>query len=142
MDIPQCLRIFEPEPDDDFITKREVAIKDLQTRLGKKRTIDHLMGLGSGICEVFRDSPSMPDALATQIEAAIKKQSPSFMRDDRDLEMGVWCGDRRRPGGQLRPNNGGWMVCCRCSGRCLMVGAQFFACLQRTEARKISATGS
>ena len=80
---------FEPDPDDDFINKREEAIKILRTGLVKKRTVDSIMGLASGVCEVFRDSPSLPDALATQIESAIKKQSPSFMRDDRDLEMGV-----------------------------------------------------
>ena len=31
----------------------------------------------------------MPDTLAIQVENAIKKYSPSFVRDDRGLEMGV-----------------------------------------------------
>ena len=89
MNIAKCVRIFDPEPDDDFVNKRTAAIKDLQSQFLKKRAMSDLMAIGSGVCEVFRDSPSMPDALATQIEAAIKRQSVSFVQDGRDLEMGV-----------------------------------------------------
>ena len=142
MDIAKCLRIFEPDPDDDFITKREAAIKDLRTRLVKKRTIDHLMGLGSGVCEVFRDSPSMPDTLATHIEAAIKKQSASFVRDNRDLEMGVCAAAAVVQAVESgRTMGDGWHVS-DVSGRCPMVGAQLLAYLQLPEARRISAAGS
>ena len=89
MDIAKCVRIFNPEPDDDFVNKRTAAIKDLKTRFLKKRAMPDLMAVGSGVCEVFRDPPSMPDILATQIETAIRKQSASFVQDGRDLEMGV-----------------------------------------------------
>ena len=89
MDIAKCVRIFEPEPDDDFVTKRTKAIQDLKTRLLKKRSIADQAALGSGICQVFRDSPSIPDSIATQVGAAIKKQSASFVQDGRDVEMGV-----------------------------------------------------
>ena len=89
MDIAKCVRIFELEPDDDFVTKRTKAIGELKSSiLRKKNTLD-LMVLGSGICQMFDDSLSMPDAVATQVETAIKKQSVSFVRDDRDLEMSV-----------------------------------------------------
>ena len=89
MDIAKCVRIFEPDPDDDFVTKRKLAINNLRTQFLKKRTTSALRAIGSGVCEVFRESPSLPDALATQIEAAIRKQSASFVQDDRGLEMGV-----------------------------------------------------
>ena len=89
MDIAKCVRIFEPEPDDDFVTKRTEAIRDLKKWFLKRRNILDLTVLGSGSCQVFSDSPSMPDAIATQVEAAIKKQSAAFVQDDRDLEMGV-----------------------------------------------------
>lgn len=89
MDIARCVRIFELDPDDDFVLKRAAVIKDLQTQFLKTRNISKLMAIGSGVCEVFRDSPSVPDDLATQIEVAIKKQSPSFVQDGRDLEMSV-----------------------------------------------------
>ncbi len=89
MDISRCVRIFEPEPDDDFVIKRKSAIKILRTQFSRNKHISKLMAIGSGVCEVFRESPAMPDTLAIQVEKAIKKDSPSFERDARDLEMGV-----------------------------------------------------
>ena len=80
MDIAKCVRIFEPDPDDDFVTKRKLAMKYLRTQFLKKRTTSALMAIGSGVCEVFRESPSFSDGLATQIEAAIRKQSASFVQ--------------------------------------------------------------
>ena len=89
MDIAKCVRIFEPEPDDDFVIKRDAVIKALELTFLKKNTISDLMSLGSGICQGFCDPPLMPDAIATQVEAVIKKQSASFVQDGRDLEMSV-----------------------------------------------------
>ena len=89
MDIAKCVQIFKLEPDDDFVTKRESAIKNLRTQFLKNKPISKLMAIGSGVCQIFRESLAMPDTLATQVETAIKKYSPSFVRDDRDLEMGV-----------------------------------------------------
>lgn len=89
MDIAKYIRIFELEPDDDFVTKRKSAIRALRTRFLSNKSISKLMAIGSDVCEVFHESPAMSDTLATQVETAIKKFSPSFVRDDRDLEMGV-----------------------------------------------------
>ena len=89
MDISRCIRIFEPEPDDDFVIKRESAIKTLRTQFSRSKDISKLMEIGSGVCEVFHESPAIPDTLATQVEKAIKKHSPSFERDARNLEMSV-----------------------------------------------------
>ena len=85
MDIAKCVQIFKLEPDDDFVTKRESAIKNLRTQFLKNKPVSKLMVIGSGVCQVFRESLAMPDTLATQVEAAIKKYSSSFVRDDRDL---------------------------------------------------------
>ena len=89
MDIAKCVQIFKLEPDDDFVTKRKSAIENLRAQFLKNKPISKLMAIGSGVCQVFRESLAMPDTLATQVETAIKKYSPSFVRDDRDLEMGV-----------------------------------------------------
>ena len=89
MDIAKYIRIFKLEPSDDFVTKRKSAIRNLRIRFLSNKSISKLMAIGSDVCEVFCESPAMPDTLATQVETAIKKSSPSFVRDDRDLEMGV-----------------------------------------------------
>ena len=89
MDIAKCVRIFEPEPDDDLVNKRETAINKLRANFTKKKDICSLMRKGSVVCEVFRNTPKIPEEIAVQIETVIKKNSPSFIRDDRDLEMSV-----------------------------------------------------
>ena len=89
MDIAKYIQIFRLEPDDDFVTKRKSAIRNLRNRFLSNKSISKLMEIGSDVCEVFRESPAIPDTLATQVETAIKKSSPSFVRDDRDLEMGM-----------------------------------------------------
>ena len=47
------------------------------------------MTLASGVLGVFRDPPVIPDPHVAAVETAIKKRSQSFVRDDRELEMGV-----------------------------------------------------
>lgn len=91
MDVAKYVRIFEQDPDDDYVTKREVAIKDLKNQLIKSKNVAEIMAIGAGICTVFSDTPALPDDLAVQIETAIKKQSPAFVGEERALEMGV-CG--------------------------------------------------
>jgi hypothetical protein len=89
MDIAKYIQIFKLEPDDDFVTKRRSAIRSLRTRFLNNKSISKLMTIGSDVCEVFCESSAIPDTLATQVETAIKNSSPSFVRDGRDLEMGV-----------------------------------------------------
>ena len=89
MDVARFVRIFEPDPSDDFVAKRTAAIRDLRTRLLRKKNDGALMSLASEVLGVFRDPPAVPQSYVAVIEASIKKQSESFVRDDRDLEMSV-----------------------------------------------------
>ena len=89
MDVARFVRIFEPDPSDDFVAKRAAAIKDLRTRFLKRRDPGTVMTLASGVLGVFRDPPVVPESYVRAIEGAIKEQSESFVRDDRDLEMSV-----------------------------------------------------
>lgn len=89
MDIAKCVLIFEPKPDDDFVIKRESAIKALRTQFLRNTSISKLMVIASEVCEVFRESPAMSNTFTIQVENAIKKHSPSFVQDGRSLEMGV-----------------------------------------------------
>ena len=89
MDVARFVRIFEPDPSDDFVAKRTAAIKDLRTRFLKLNNVGKLMNLASEVLGVFQDSPVVPESYVAAIEASIKKQSESFVRDDRDLEMSV-----------------------------------------------------
>ena len=89
IDIAKCVRIFDPDPSDDFIAKREAAIKGLRTKFLKQRKVTGLMKLGSDVLGVFRYPPICPPANIDVIEDAIKRESVSFIREGRDLEMSV-----------------------------------------------------
>ena len=89
IDIAKCVRIFDPDPSDDLVAKREAAIKGLRTKFLKQRNVIGLMKLGSDVLGVFRDPPICPPANIDVIEDAIKKESVSFIREGRDLEMSV-----------------------------------------------------
>ena len=89
MDVARFVRIFEPDPSDDFVAKRVAAIRDLRTRFVRKMNDGALMSLASEVLGVFQDPPAVPQIYVAVIEASIKKQSESFVRDDRDLEMSV-----------------------------------------------------
>ena len=89
MDVARFVRIFEPDPSDDFVAKRTAAIRQLKTHFLKQRDVGKLMSLASETFGVFLDSPVVPESHAGAIEGAIKKQSESFVRDGRDLEMSV-----------------------------------------------------
>ena len=89
MDVARFVRIFEPDPSDDFVTKRTAAIRQLKTQFLKQRNVGKLMSLATETFGVFQEPPVVPESYAEVIEGAIKKQSESFVRDGRDLEMSV-----------------------------------------------------
>ena len=90
MDIAKYIRIYEPNPNDEFVAKRQAAIKNLRSRFLRKKDVASLMKLGSAASGVFRDPPTIPNSLINIVEDAIKRQSISFVGgDDRTLEMCV-----------------------------------------------------
>ena len=89
MDVARFVRIFEPDPSDDFVTKRTAAIRQLKAHFLKQRNVGKLMSLATETFGVFQNPPVVAESYAEVIEGAIKKQSESFVRDGRDLEMSV-----------------------------------------------------
>ena len=89
MDVATFVRIFEPDPSDDFVVKRTAAIRQLKSNFLKQKNVETLMSLSGEVLGVFRDPPVVPESHAVAIEGAIKKQSESFVRDGRDFEMSV-----------------------------------------------------
>lgn len=91
METIKYVRIFELEPDDDFVTKRASAIKDLKAVFGKISALPDIVATAADVCHVFHTTPKFSDSLLQQIEDAIRKHSVSFERDGHELEIGV-CG--------------------------------------------------
>lgn len=90
MDTIKYVRIFELDPDDDFVAKRASAIKELKTVFGKG-TVSDIVATASDLCGVFQTAPEFSSSLLLQIEGVIRKHSASFEREGHELEIGI-CG--------------------------------------------------
>lgn len=87
-DLAKYVRIYDAAPDDDLVAKREQAVKDAATALRKATTTPVLVALGSAASLSFTN-PVTPDPLGTTVANAIKSKAPSFIREERELEVSV-----------------------------------------------------
>lgn len=89
MDTARHVRIFEPAVNDDFVTKRELAIKELRGQFAKQSTVKDLFALGADVVRGAFLEANMPQPLVDKIAAALKKHSASFVADECTLEMRI-----------------------------------------------------
>lgn len=89
MDTARHVRIFEPVATDDFVTKRELAIKELRGQFAKQSTVNDLFALGADVIRGAFLEADMPLPLFDKVAAALKKHSPSFVADECTLEMRI-----------------------------------------------------
>jgi hypothetical protein len=89
VDIGPHIRIFEPSPTDEFVTKRQAAIKDIAAKFVKPNQVDRLLSVANGVALASSDGGKMPADLAAEVTASITAVSPSFVADGHDLEITV-----------------------------------------------------
>lgn len=87
-DLAKYMRIYDPSPADESVTKRKAAAKEVATQLRKTAGTANLVKLGASIARSFV-SGSVPDPLGASVAEAIKKHAPSFIREERELEVVV-----------------------------------------------------
>lgn len=87
-DLAKYVRIYDAAPGDDLVAKREQAVKDAVTALRKLTTTAVLVELGSAASLSFTN-PATPDPLGAKVANAIKSKAPSFIREERELEVSV-----------------------------------------------------
>lgn len=88
-DIAEHIRIFEPNPDDDFVTKREAAIKVVATKLGKKRNFNELLALADDVSTALFDLEVSDSPICDEMVEALKAKSPSFSPIENTLQIAV-----------------------------------------------------
>ena len=87
IDIAQHIRIFNINPDDDYVTKRTAAIKAIEETLKKTTTIDDIILLVNKLAMAL-DAPEKLDAsILDMVEKALKKQSPAFVKEGQELQI-------------------------------------------------------
>lgn len=88
-DIAEHIRIFEANPDDDFVTKREAAIKVVVGKLGKKVSFKELLNLADDISTAMFDLKVSESAICEEMIEALKAKSSSFSATDNALQVAV-----------------------------------------------------
>jgi len=89
-EIASHIRIFADAPDDDFVTKRETAIKELSGKFSKARKgVPVYIRTANDLARALESNGTLSSEIATEISAAIGKEAKSFVADGHELEMKV-----------------------------------------------------
>jgi len=88
-DIAEHIRIFEANPDDDLVTKREAAIKVVVGKLGKKISFEELLNLADDISTAMFDLNVSDSPICEDMIEALKAKSSSFSATDNALQVAV-----------------------------------------------------
>ncbi|REF89560.1 hypothetical protein DES32_0785 [Methylovirgula ligni] len=86
-DVATHVRIFEPDPSDDFVTKRLAIVDDLADKFIENNDVDALISIVQGIANACLKGGSMPESLTVLVEAAVREQSTSFVRTGNELQL-------------------------------------------------------
>lgn len=87
VDVAQHIRIFDQRPADELVPKRTAAIKDLAGKLTAPKDVEGLMKMASNLIAAAKFDKKLPEDIANEATASIKKQAPAFVREGRDLEL-------------------------------------------------------
>ncbi|MES0056583.1 hypothetical protein NKJ66_23540 [Mesorhizobium sp. M0078] len=86
LDIAPHVRIFEASPSDDFVKKRQAAIKEIAGKFFKPNYISRLLSVANGVV-IASGSGKLPPDLANDVATSITKVSPAFVAEGHDLEL-------------------------------------------------------
>lgn len=89
IDVAKYIRIFNPEPDDDFVTKRTSAIKAIEELFSKTKLIPDIIKLANNLSKAFYNPEKLDASIIDITEKALKKQSSAFVAEDQSLQMSI-----------------------------------------------------
>ena len=89
-DIATHVRIFDTAPDDDLVTKRTAAIKDLASRHNKSKAVPVILQSANDLALAVEAKGKVSDALSNDIQAAIRKAgAEAFVASEQPLQVTV-----------------------------------------------------
>src|SRR5690242_11820687 len=91
VDFAKYIRIFHADPDDDFVTKRTAAIKEVEGVFKKKNGTDDLMKLANDLAIAIQHPDQLDPIVIDTVEKAIKKQSVAFVKEGQEMQI-LCCG--------------------------------------------------
>ncbi|MCA1441993.1 hypothetical protein I6F07_17580 [Ensifer sp. IC4062] len=87
VDIALHVRIFEGNPSDELVKKRQAAIKEIAGKFIKPNNVSRLLSVANGVALASRDDGKLPPRLAAEVGESLAKVSPSFVSEGHDLEL-------------------------------------------------------
>ncbi|WP_457328585.1 GTPase-associated system all-helical protein GASH [Rhizobacter sp. P5_C2] len=87
-DLATYVRIFDPKPTDDLVSKWSLAVDDLGKYYLKMLTIDAILAGAEEAAAATADG-ALPASLAVKVEEILCQHSPSFVRVGHELELQV-----------------------------------------------------
>lgn len=91
INIAAHVRIFDPNPNDDLVTKRTSAIKDISARYSKARPVLDIFKSANDLAQAVDAKGSLSETLTKEVVAAVSKTATAFIADGQNLQITV-CG--------------------------------------------------
>lgn len=84
--IASVVRIFEPAPTDEFVTKRIAAIAEIALKIRSQRSVNTTLSFADAIANGL-STGTLGDALAQEVVAVLTKESPSFVPEGQEVQV-------------------------------------------------------
>lgn len=86
-DIAAHVRIFDPNPSDELVAKRQAAVGDLAEQFKRWGTPANVLSLANDIVAAAAAKGKLAESLVERVETAIKKESLAFISEGQDLQL-------------------------------------------------------
>jgi hypothetical protein len=88
-DIAKHIRIFAPDPSDDYVTKRTTAVTAIETALRKKLSGTDLFKITRALVEATRSLGVCPEDVVALASPPLRKASSSFVVEGEGIQISV-----------------------------------------------------
>lgn len=93
---------------DDDVNSRRTAAASLATKWVKERNVSTILSKAADVADALGSDGSSSSALGDEVQKAIQKKAPSFLCEERPLEVGVCAGMAIVSILSSNPGAGGW----------------------------------
>jgi len=104
------MRISGVAVSDSDVESRRAAAGSLATRWGKEKTVSNIISKAADVAEALAGDGTPSSTLGDEIQTAIQKKSPSFLYEERVLDVGVCAGMAMVSILSNTPGDTGWAI--------------------------------
>ena len=86
-EVAKYIKIFNPSPDDTYVSKRVTAINSIETVIKKKTSNNDIVGFANDLIIALEKPDQVNSAINDVAITALKKSSTSFVPDEEQLQL-------------------------------------------------------